>query len=71
MTHANLHQRLPAEAMINYLFVLSSLENYGMPTNPGLSVEEIIQRKIFAWYLHEQSIQHQEIGEIEWFMNYE
>ena len=71
MTHANLHQRLPAEAMINYLFVLSSLENYGMPTNPGLSVEEIIQRRIYSWYLREQGIDMPSVDDTDWFAHYE
>jgi hypothetical protein len=71
MIHANMQQRLPAEAMINYLFVLASLENYGMPTNRHLSVEDIINRKIYSWYLHEQGIHMPGYDDTDWFAHYE
>jgi hypothetical protein len=71
MTQTNLQRRLPAEAMINYLFVLASLENYGMPTNRHLSVEEIINRKIYSWYLREHGIHMPSVDDTDWFAHYE
>ena len=71
MHNLSLRQQPPAEAMINYIFVLASLENYSMPTNRNLSVEEIINRKIYSWYLQEQGINFPGMDETDWFAHYE
>jgi hypothetical protein len=71
MNNQHAASRLPAEARINYIYVLASLENYGMPTNRHLSVEEIINKKIYSWYLQEQGIQLPGLDETDWFANYE
>jgi hypothetical protein len=71
MNNLHLPSRVPAEARINYIAVLSSLENYRMPTDQNLSVEEIINRKIYAWYMQEHVGLHMQQDEVEWFVNYE
>jgi hypothetical protein len=71
MNNQHVQSRLPAEAMINYIYVLASLENYGMPTNRHLSVEEIINRKIYSWYLQEQGIHLPTLDDTDWFAHYE
>ena len=71
MNNQSLQARLPLEAKINYVGVLASLENYRMPTNEHLSVEEIINRKIYAWYLQEQAGRFPVTDETDWFANYE
>ena len=62
---------VPAGARINYLSVLSILENYKLPTNDTLSVEEIINRKIYTWYLQEQQDNSLLLDDTGWFINYE
>ena len=39
-----------ATAHINYISVLSQLENYIIPTTPNLSVDEIFNSRIYSWY---------------------
>ena len=62
---------VPAGARINYLAVLSILENYKLPTDDTLSVEEVINRKIYSWYLQEQQDNSLLLDDTGWFINYE
>lgn len=63
--------QVPAGARVNYIAVLSTLENYRLPTNTDLSVEEIINRKIYAWYLQEHQDTVLQLDDAGWFMHYE
>jgi hypothetical protein len=51
--------------------VLSILENYKLPTDDTLSVEEVINRKIYSWYLQEQQDNSLLLDDTGWFINYE
>jgi hypothetical protein len=63
--------QVPAGARINYIAVLSSLENYRLPTNNDISVEEVINRKIYAWYLQEHQENILQLDDVGWFLSYE
>ena len=69
------NQIFPSQATavpdINYIAVLSDLENYTLPTNNTLSVEEVINRKIYAWYLQEKQDTALLLDDSGWFLNYE
>jgi hypothetical protein len=56
---------------INFIASLSVLENYNLPTNDTLSVEEVINRKIYAWYLQEKQDTSLLLDDAGWFLNYE
>ncbi len=71
MNNLHLPSRVPADARINYIAVLASLENYRMPTDQTLSVDEIINRKIYAWYMQEHVGLQMQQDDVDWFMNYE
>jgi hypothetical protein len=63
--------QVPAVPDINYIAVLSALENYTLPTNNTLSVEEVINRRIYAWYLQEKQDTALLLDDAGWFLNYE
>jgi hypothetical protein len=71
MSNLFLPSNLPLEARINYISVLSSLENYRMPTDENISVEDIINRKMYAWYLQEKVLHSHQVDETDWFLNFE
>ena len=41
---------VPAAQKINYLAVLSCLDNYQLPTTRNISELELINQKIYSWY---------------------
>jgi hypothetical protein len=71
MSNLYLPSNLPLEARINYIAVLSSLENYRMPTDQNISVEDIINRKMYAWYQQEKVLHSHQVDEADWFLNFE
>jgi len=60
-----------ATAHINYMSVLAALENYIIPTTPNLSVEEIINSRIYSWYLLSAGDTDTIPDETGWFSSYE
>lgn len=65
------HSQVTAVSRINFIASLSVLENYNLPTNDTLSVEEVINRKIYAWYLQEKQDNSLLLDDTGWFVNYE
>lgn len=60
-----------ATAQINYISVLSQLENYIIPTTPNLSVEEIFNSRIYSWYLLSAGDTDSIPDDAGWFSSYE
>ena len=60
-----------ATAHINYMAVLSQLENYIIPTTPNISVEEIINSRIYSWYLLSAGDTDSIPDDAGWFSSYE
>jgi hypothetical protein len=60
-----------ASARINYIAVLSALENYIIPTTPNLSVEDVINSRIYSWYLLSAGDTDAIPDDTGWFINYE
>jgi hypothetical protein len=71
MTHYYFPSQLSASPRINYMDILSELENYQLPTNINISVEEMINQKLYSWYLQEQQEDLLILDDAGWFMNYE
>jgi hypothetical protein len=60
-----------ATAHIHYMTVLAALENYIIPTTPNLSVEDIINSRIYSWYLLSAGDTDTIPDETGWFSSYE
>ena len=60
-----------ASAQINYIAVLSALENYIIPTTPNISVEEIFNSRIYSWYLLSAGDTDTIPDDAGWFSSYE
>jgi len=71
MTHYYFPSQVSARARTHYMDVLSELENYQLPTNNTISVEEVINQKLYSWYLQEQQEDLLILDDAGWFMNYE
>jgi hypothetical protein len=71
MSHYYFPSQVSARARTNYMDVLSELENYQLPTNNTISVEEVVNQKLYSWYLQEQQEDLLILDDAGWFMNYE
>lgn len=63
--------KLPATEQINYISVLSALENYIIPTSPNMSVEDIFNSRIYSWYILTAGDTNLIPDDTGWFLNYE
>ncbi len=63
--------KLPATEQINYISVLSALENYIIPTSPNMSVEDIFNSRIYSWYILTSGDTDLIPDDTGWFLNYE
>lgn len=68
----NVIVNLPMSAtdQINYMSVLSGLENYAIPSSPYLSVQEFIASKMYNWYL-DMVPENKQWEDLAWYTNYE
>ena len=62
---------VPAAQKINYLAVLSCLDNYQLPTTNNISELELFNQKIYSWYYHNGNIPQTNQQDPNWFVNYE